>query len=191
MSDSIYTLNENFLITSADTDFTKTLKPGALVNIFIQIAWHHAEILDYGMAFRIREGLIWMLSRMQVKIYRHPLWNEQASITTWAKGIRRLFYLRDFEVYNSQNQLVALATSEWLLIDIKSKRPKLYDPKNILFNQNKDKHALKNEVQVLEAITSKSDSFSNKVNYSDIDLNQHLTISSTMSGLQDQAMSAC
>jgi medium-chain acyl-[acyl-carrier-protein] hydrolase len=172
---TINILEEKFHVTSSDTDFTKTLKPGALINMLIQIAWHHANILDFGTDLLHKENLVWVLSRIHVKINHFPFWNEELFFSTWPKGIRRLFYLRDFEVCDSQNNIVARATSEWLLIDSKSKRPKLIHPENNIFQQNKDKHALTNEVPVLETIDPETSRFSNTVKYSDLDLNRHLT----------------
>ncbi len=185
MSTSPYILKENIQITSADTDFSKTLRPSSLINMLIQVAWHHAEVLEFGMDMMHREGLVWMLSRMQTKIYQQPFWNDSLSITTWPKGIRRLFYIRDFEVHDSQNRLVAQTTSEWLLIDIKVKRPKLYNQESIIFNQNKDKHSINNAVPILEAIGGDAESFSNQVNYSDVDLNQHLTTTRYIDWMMD------
>ena len=185
MSSSPIILKENFQITSADTDFSKTLRPSALINMLIQVAWHHAEILEFGVDMMNRESIIWMLSRMQIRIYLHPFWNDNLSITTWPKGVRRLFYLRDFEVHDSLDRLVAQATSEWILIDVKAKRPKLYNPENNIFNQNKDKHALKNAVSVLDAINTDAESFSNQVKYSDVDLNQHLTTTRYIDWMMD------
>ena len=176
MSDTLpYIHEEHTQITSADTDFTKILKPGSLINMLIQIAWHHAEKLGFGMEFLHREELVWMLSRMHIKIYDYPSWNEHLSFTTWPKGIRRLFYLRDFEAYGLKNHLMAQATSEWLLIDLKTRRPKLFNPENNIFNQNKDKHALMNEVPVIQDLNEKYETFNNTACYSDLDLNQHLT----------------
>jgi len=178
-------LEEKIHVTSADTDFTKTLKPSALINMLIQVAWHHAEILGFGIDLLHRENLIWMLSRIHVKVHSYPCWNEILSLSTWPKGIRRLFYLRDFEICDSQNNIVARATSEWILIDIKTKRPKLFQPENNIFHQNKDKHALKNEVPLLETIPSGFETFCNKVHYSDIDLNQHLTTTRYIDWMMD------
>lgn len=185
MSSSHFILKENFQITSADTDFSKTLKPSGLINMLIQAAWHHAEILGFGVDMMHRESLVWMLSRIQAKIYLQPLWNENLSIITWPKGIRRLFYIRDFEVHNSLNSIVAHATSEWLLIDVKAKRPRLYNPENNIFNKNKGKHALMNVVPILESTNINAESFSNRVTYSDVDLNRHLTTTRYIDWMMD------
>lgn len=170
-----FILEEEFLVTSADTDFTRRLSVSALTNMFIQIAWHHAEELGFGIEYLHQNDLAWVLSRFHLEINSLPVWNNKIRLVTWPKGIRRLFYLRDLEVYDQQGNKIAVATSEWLLIDIKSKRPKLKGPDDSIFNKNKDKHAIESEVENLVFIDKNSKIIQNKAVYSDIDLNQHLT----------------
>jgi len=176
MTDEIkYILEEEFRVTSADTDFKRKLSVSSLTNMFIQIAWHHAEELGLGVEYLHKHGLAWVLLRLHLKIEELPEWNETLRLVTWPKGIRRLFYLRDFEVFGPKGNRIAYATSEWLLIDIFSKRPKLQAPDHEIFNMNKDRHAINSEIETLIAPEGCSGTFGFKIFYSDIDLNQHLT----------------
>jgi medium-chain acyl-[acyl-carrier-protein] hydrolase len=170
-----YILEEEFLVTSADTDFTLNLRVSSLVNMFIQIAWHHAEELGFGIKYLHQNNLAWVLSKLHLKIYSLPQWNDPIRLITWPKGIHRLFYLRDLEVFNKSGQLIACATSEWLLIDIKTKRPKLQGPDEEIFNKNRDKHAIEALTENLDPLKGDKNNFLLKAAYSDIDLNQHLT----------------
>jgi medium-chain acyl-[acyl-carrier-protein] hydrolase len=168
-------LTEEFPITSADCDNTRKLKPSALVNMFIQIAWHHAEKLGFGIDFLHEHGLVWMLSRLHLKIEYLPSWSETVCASTWPKGIRRLFYLRDLHFTDKKGSSIAKGTSEWLMIDINARRPKLYQPENNIFRQNLGKNALPGEADVLELPADKPEIYGRMVYYSDIDLNNHLT----------------
>ncbi len=178
-------LEENFLITSAECDHTRKLKLSALVNIFIQIAWHHAEKLGFGIDFLHSHGLVWMLSRLQLKIDMLPPWNETISASSWPKGIRRLFYLRDLHFHDNKGNSIVQGTSEWLMIDINARRPKLYQPENNIFRQNLDRHALSNEIETLEMPSEQPELFNRQVLYSDIDLNHHLTTTRYIDWMMD------
>lgn len=169
------TFSERQLISSADTDFTGKLSLSGLVNAHIQIAWHHAEHLEFGKEFLHENELAWVLSRMHIYIEQYPEWNEELLMTSWPKGINRLFYLRDFQFTNLAQRPVSRATSEWLMINWKNKRPKLFEDKNNVFKENLDKHAVSETVPVLTNPDAEAEIFENQVVYSDIDLNQHLT----------------
>ena len=168
-------LSEKIPVTSADTDVTQNLKPAALINMFIQVAWHHADQLGFGEDFLHSNGLIWMLSRMHIKFDRFPAWNHSITINSWPKGIRRLFYLRDFEATDDEKRAVARATSEWLIIHREARRPKLYNPDHNVFRENASKNAMETEVPSLKTPDGQLSLFERTVEYSDIDLNQHLT----------------
>jgi medium-chain acyl-[acyl-carrier-protein] hydrolase len=168
-------LREEFIVTSADCDHSRQLKVSSLVNMFIQIAWHHAEKLGFGIDFLHGNGMVWMLSRLQLKFGEQPNWNENIKASTWPKGIRRLFYLRDLHFEDSKGSKIVEGTSEWLMIDLKARRPKLYQPENNVFKQNLDRHALSGEIEVIEMPSSSPEEFNRLVHYSDIDLNHHLT----------------
>ena len=49
----------------------------------------------------------------------HGLDGETLTINTWSRSQNALFSYRDLEVYDSNNNLVAIATSKWLLFDVK------------------------------------------------------------------------
>ena len=180
-----YQLKENFRISSADADFQRKLKVSSLINMFIQIAWKHAEDMGYGVKSMDDSGLAWMLSRLHIKIEYLPAWNEILKLSTWPKGIRRLFYLRDFLVKNENDELLAKSTSEWLMIDINTRRPKLKDADKEGFNINKDQHALDNEVPYLESLDDTNETFKFTPRYSDLDLNQHLTATKYIDWMMD------
>ena len=116
-----------------------------------------------------------MLSRLHLKIYLLPFWNEKIVIRTWPKGIHRVFYQRDFEVVTANKEPVAQGTSEWLIIDLKAKRPRLYQANHHIFNPEFVKHAIETQIPVLETPALTGEDFQRKVRYSDIDLNEHLT----------------
>ena len=168
-------LEEHYTITSADTDFTMKLNTSSLVNMFIQSAWHHAETLGFGIDFLHKNETVWMLARLQVKMADTPSWNEKLILKTWPKGIHRVFYQRDFEISDKNDQKIALGTSEWLIIDLKAKRPKLFHTEHHMFHADVVKHAIETVVPVLDTPEMTPEIFSRKVNYSDVDLNRHLT----------------
>ncbi len=169
------TLEETYEITAADTDFTKKLNTRSLTNMFIQSAWHHAEALGFGTNFLNKNKTVWMLSRFQMRLETTPFWNEKILMTTWPKGIHRVFYQRDFEAFTMNKRKIAAGTSEWMIIDLKTKRPILFHADSHIFNPEYIRHAIDSEVPVLETPESGYDNFTRKVKYSDIDLNEHLT----------------
>lgn len=170
-----YVFNKDFLITSADVDFEGKTKVSSLTNILIQAAWQHAEQLGWGVDDLAKHNLAWVLSSIRIKIFDYPTWRQTIQCETWPKGISRLFYLRDFNIYDSDNKLLASATSNWILIDIERRRPKLHNLDDEAIKKNSGKHAIEEEITPVKFDGEIESSYEYTVKYSDIDINQHLT----------------
>jgi acyl-ACP thioesterase len=99
------------------------LRPADLLNYFQDSAGEHAEKLGAGVLELMKRGLIWVLSRYHIRVSRYPGWRESVELTTWPCLNQGLFALREFEVRDGQGSVLAAASSSWMLIDLKSKRP--------------------------------------------------------------------
>jgi len=168
-------LKKKFQITSADTDMHSRLKISALANYLIQAAISSAEQLDFGFETLKKDNLFWVLNRLTIEVYRPLKWSEIAEVETWPKNLERIFYIRDFIVRDNQGDIVAKATSAWLSIDIKSKRPGLFKGDKIkAFSALNNLHAL-NYSPLKLGPTQKDSAIQITPSYFDIDLNKHVT----------------
>lgn len=64
-----------------------------------------------------------MLLYWKVKVFTRPRWNEELSVKTWPRRFDKVSSWRDFEVYDEKNNLVLIATTNWVLIDAKKQKP--------------------------------------------------------------------
>lgn len=68
------------------------------------------------------ENISWVLTRLLVRMDRYPAWNEKVTIVTWPRGGRKIVAWRDFEIRDENGGLLGVATSEWMLIDLASRK---------------------------------------------------------------------
>ena len=68
------------------------------------------------------ENISWVLTRMVVKMSRYPVWNDEVTVETFPRGGRKIVAWRDFEVMDAQGATLGLATTEWMLIDLSSRK---------------------------------------------------------------------
>ncbi len=168
-------LKTTFNITSADADMNARLRLGSLVNFLIQSAIQSADKLGFGFNNLKEHNLIWVLSRLELQIFRPMKWNETILVETWPKNIEKLFYTRDFIVFDSQGNEIARATSAWLAIDQNSRRPKLMEGDLAeRFTRLKNRHAIEGLPEKLEDLNS-LDSVTITPSFFDYDLNGHVT----------------
>jgi acyl-ACP thioesterase len=87
------------------------------------VAYHHAQELGFGYDQMKKRRSLWMLSRMKIRMFRHPAWNDKVLVETWPSGINKLFALRDFRVTDSEGVLLGVASSCWLIVQLDTHRP--------------------------------------------------------------------
>lgn len=65
----------------------------------------------------------WIVMRTRVKVHRFPHWREKIRIRTWSTGVDKLYFGREYEVLDEQDDIIAAGTSMWILADLDTHRP--------------------------------------------------------------------
>ena len=65
----------------------------------------------------------WVLSRLRVRLHRRPQIREAVTVETWPSALDGLRATRDFRMASGDGETVAVATSQWFLIDVERRRP--------------------------------------------------------------------
>ena len=68
------------------------------------------------------ENISWVLTRLKVRMVRFPRWKEQVSLLTFPRPGRRICADRDFTITAANGEELGRATSEWMLIDLSSRK---------------------------------------------------------------------
>ncbi len=67
-------------------------------------------------------NISWVLTRMVIQMTRYPHWEEEIEVVTFPRGGRKIVAWRDFEVRTKAGERLGVATSEWMLIDLSSRK---------------------------------------------------------------------
>jgi acyl-ACP thioesterase len=68
------------------------------------------------------ENISWVLTRLVVKMDRYPMWEDEVTVETFPRGGRRIVAWRDFELKDSDSKRLGVASSEWMLIDLATRK---------------------------------------------------------------------
>lgn len=68
------------------------------------------------------ENISWVLTRLSVRISRYPKWGEGISVETFPRGGRKIAAWRDFLLKDAEGAVIGAASSEWMLIDLATRR---------------------------------------------------------------------
>ena len=117
---SVFTYNYKIRYSDIGASNKITLK--SLVDILQEAAISHSEKAGYGVNNTSTTHLAWLLSNWKVKILSYPHLNTEITVKTWPRSFDRLYSFRDFEVYDENNNLIAIASSKWFPVDTQTKR---------------------------------------------------------------------
>lgn len=113
---NIYT--KKFEVSFSDIDQDNKLSNKGILRMMQEIAMMHSDSLGYGLNDTAKTGYAWLILNWKLKVFSRPKWKTTLTINTWSKSINPLFAYRDIEIYDDKNNLVAIASSKWLLFDI-------------------------------------------------------------------------
>jgi acyl-ACP thioesterase len=164
--------SRRFTVRTYESDPTGRLSPAGLLNYFLEAASLHAEALGAGIMELLRQNLTWVISRYHIKLFCYPRWKSTVELTTWPCGHQGLFALREFELKDETGSRLAAATSSWMLIDLKTKRP--VPPAERLGPYPKDpRRAVVSSFEPLPVVDRADLERSFTVRMSDLDWNKH------------------
>lgn len=123
---AIFTYEYKIRYNDVGSDNKLTLK--ALVTTLQQAAISHSEEAGYGVSHINQTHLAWLLLDWKVQVIAYPNSNETLTVKTWPRVFDKLYSYRDFEVFDSNNNLVAIASSKWFAIDTESKKIRKLTP---------------------------------------------------------------
>ena len=123
---AIFTYNYKIRYTDVGTDNKLTLK--ALVATLQQAAISHSEEAGFGVNNIEKTHLAWLLLDWKVQVLSYPHSNEVITVKTWPRLFDRLYSYRDFEVFDENNNLIAIASSKWFALDTENKKIRKLTP---------------------------------------------------------------
>ena len=157
-----------------ETNYTGEILFSNLINFFNDVAVQHSEKCGMGLKFLAEKQIAWVLYKLNLKISRYPKFMDKVLVKTWTYSFNKFYGYREFEVQDSDGNIIATADSIWLLINTVKRRPvKISDELYKAFGSEmlSDKTL---DIPDIPKLEEESNSLEFKVRYSDIDTNRHV-----------------
>lgn len=187
MMENIYF--EDFQVRHSEVDMYNILKLKSIFDYLQEAAANHAKILGVGMDDMANHKLAWVLSRIHLKLDHQVSVGTKLRLKTYPSGREKLFFRREFELMDSNNELVVAGSSYWLVIDTERLRPvrESYIDTAALENLHLPKLLDYQNEPAPFVETSSCYIYKNEfvVNYSAIDINKHLNNANYAMLIQD------
>ena len=160
-------------IRSYECDRNNNLRILTLMNIFQDMADHHAHEMGLGMEYVFSKGLAWVGANYVLDISKLPQMHENIRIETWPSEEKKLGAVRDFEVFDSTGKSIIQASSQWILLDFKKKRP-VSLRENLPEYTVLPEHSLQTSFAKIPEVCRVDEEVHFRVRFDDIDINKHV-----------------
>lgn len=171
------TYTHHYRLIAAQCNAQRELAPAKLLQLLIEVATEHADLLGVGFRQLAADGNLWVLSRIAFEMKRYPTVLEEFSITTWVEGYNRHFSERNFELRGSDGEVIGYARSIWVAINVNTRRPANLDGFDFLADVVSDRPCPIDRQGKLRPIDPPQTVQPYRFEVSDIDVNRHVTSS--------------
>ena len=115
-------VTQDFYVGLSDTNLKQELINTSLLRFLEDIAGIHSEKVGYGASSIDKTKRTWILLSWKVKMNKRPKMNEMVKVVTWSRLIEKFYAYRDFEIYDQKGELLGIASSKWIYMDIENER---------------------------------------------------------------------
>jgi len=168
---------KEFVLQLKDIDKNNNMRLSSYLNLMQEIGALHSAEFGYSLKDEPVTHKAWIVISWDLDIFRRPAWNEKIKVISWIGKIDKIYHYRDYEMVDSEGNIVAKGIAKWVMVDTVTKRIQKMDENYIKefpvverdgYNNNIDKINSKVDVNNLKTI------YEYKVEKRDVDTNNHM-----------------
>jgi len=167
-------LNKSYEIKFYEVDCKNRLKETCLLNFMQDIAAEDAENLGFGYSAIKERNIGWFLTKYYIKLNK-PLMNDGCiKIQSESKGLSKINFIRDFDIFDKNDEKIGYATSSWILANLSTGG--ILKAEEVFPNRFEpiDKNSLRSTFPKIPAPAVITSSKEFTASYYDIDINSHV-----------------
>ncbi len=170
-NNGVFEVNER--VRFFDCDFKGRMRLSSILKYSAEIAGRDYTVKGFTHEFLWKKEMVFLLSRISLKIVRYPQEQEELIVRTWECGKQGALFLRGTEFVDKDGKVVISMVNGWILANPNTR--KIYKPNHYEFNMPciEEKQSIANPIGKIKYNDTKLVG-KKLVNISDIDGNGHL-----------------
>ncbi len=161
-----------FTVKTYESQANGLMHMHSLMQQMQEIASRHAEELGFGMDWMVKNSCYWVLVNFKIEFTRVPKYDEMVMLRTWPCGRDLIKAFREFKGEDLQGNELFRATSDWMVIDLATQRPR--SPEEFDLDINDDNGPVMGNIDRLRPQKQYQEIERFNVPYSSIDGNKHV-----------------
>lgn len=147
----------------------------AMLKYLENIACKHSDEVGYGINDREETKSVWILLDWKFKVIERPIYGQNIKVITWSRKMEKCCAYRDFEIYDENKKLLAIATTKWVLLDADTRKiQRISEEIDKKYKSEPEKYVFEDEIEKIKEPDNIQTSLKLKVRRTDIDINNHV-----------------
>ena len=168
-------VEHNFYVGLRDIGKDNRLSNKGILAALEDAGCKHSEMAGIGITNINETKKSWVIISWKVEVLYRPEFNSNLVVKTWSRKMDKLYAYRDYEIVDENNNLVATATSKWVLVNYETGKIIKLTDELIKDFKIEDKSAFKSYDEInLNFNYDIKKRICYKITKSQIDLNHHL-----------------
>ncbi len=113
----------DFYVKSTECSHDSTLAMSVLLGDLQEASDTGARDCGFDRTIINSHNACWIILRMKVHLEKIPAWRDSFTIRTWSTGSEKFYFDREYEILDSDNNVIGCASSLWILADMNTHRP--------------------------------------------------------------------
>lgn len=166
---------DKYVINWHETDFKGFATPATVCNFLRESAWRQAEELGFGYNDALRLNQFWVVLRWYIRMERYPRWQDEIVMETWPRMPEHISAFRDYTIKTTDGEILGAATSTWMVLDAKTRRPQKLGLVKGALDATLDREALDENAGKVRIPKTAGPAGKINISYSHVDYNGHVT----------------
>ncbi len=166
------TYRKQYTLRSADVDMQRRLRLSSLFTMLQEAAITHTTELGMGREKTLDRGLLWIVTRLSIRINRLPKYDETVVLSSWPGETMHLYFPRCSRLFDASGAVLLEASALWALMDRESRHIIFPEEHGIHIEADPDMPALPLPAAPRLPLSAETGDFT--VPYSYTDLNGHM-----------------
>jgi len=169
-----YKCNVPFRVRSYEVNTSGFVHLSNICNYFQEAAGVHANEMNFDISDLKKNGITWVLHRLQVQVKKYPGRWSDISVNTWPSSGDGIRAYRDYELIDSNDNVLAAGLSHWMMLHIHRRRPVRIPDHLLHINSDLEEHVIAVARNKIVIVDNKEKYPVARVAAYDIDMNNHV-----------------
>jgi len=165
---------ETIVIRPRDCDLNGAWRFSAMLEEMQDAAGVHSTRLGWGREELVKQGVVWVLVRSEVRMERCPANGESVTVETFHGPTRHSFYPRYYVMTDAEGKRLGAGSTLWVLMDLNTRKTVRGESLGLQLPDNRDAVPPMPYPAAIRPLEGETRESVYRAVYTDLDVNQHV-----------------